>query len=304
MRKLHVITARANPFLYKTPQAIYERWVSHILEQENVELTVVELQYGDRPVCCKIDHPRVKHIEVRANSVLWSKENLINVGIAHNPEAKYFAWIDSDIFFREREWAKKAVEALQFHPIIQPWKHCYDLGPNNEHMQLHESFCSLYYEGKEIKNGHEGYTFAHPGYAWAATRDALDKLGGLIDFAILGSGDQHMAMSLIGKCQDSYPGNIEPTYKEAVSDWQHRALTHLHKNLGYLKGTIEHCFHGSKRERYYQSRWEILVKNKYNPYRDIKKNVYGMYELTGSKPELQRDILKYFSARNEDSNQA
>jgi hypothetical protein len=40
------------------------------------------------------------HIPVRSNSVLWHKENILNVGIANlPPDVKYVVWCDADIVF-------------------------------------------------------------------------------------------------------------------------------------------------------------------------------------------------------------
>jgi hypothetical protein len=44
------------------------------------------------------------------------------------------------------------------------------------------------------------------------------------------------------------------------------------------------------------------VRNQFEPAVDLKRNVWGVYELAGNKPQLRRDIDAYFRSRNEDAN--
>jgi hypothetical protein len=148
----------------------------------------------------------------------------------------------------------------------------------------------------------KGYTFAHPGYAWAATRHALESVGGLLETGILGASDHHQALALINKAHLSIPGGIHPNYIKQIMEWERRARAHIGGNLGFVAGTIEHMFHGLPRDRKYISRWDILTKHQYDPLADIKRNTSGLPELLGNKPELRRDIAKYFASRNEDIN--
>ncbi|NHO31989.1 hypothetical protein [Acetobacter fallax] len=302
--QLHVITVRANPLRWTVPDRIYHDWAAHILAS-GAALTVVECQYGDRPFTCQI--PGINHVGVRARTLTWVKERCLNIGLASLPQDwKYVAWIDSDIFFRRPDWASETVEALQHFDVIQPWSDCYDLGPNGEHMFLHRSFCRLWMDNEPIMQGPRAhrspYRFAHPGYAWAATRGALDRLGGLIDTAILGSADHHMALALIDRVRESYPGTVTEGYKRPLLRWQERARHHIAGNIGALSGTIEHRFHGSKRDRAYQSRWDILTRNHFDPETDLIRNIWAVWDLAGNKPRLRREIERYFRTRNEDAN--
>jgi hypothetical protein len=245
----------------------------------------------------------VNHVGVRAHSMVWNKENLINLGIARLPEDwKYVAWIDADVMFRRADWAAETVHALQLHQVVQPWAHCYDLGPNGEHLQTHTSFLKQWVERKPIVSaGGAGYEVAHPGYAWAATRGALTAVGGLIDTAGLGAGDHHMALALIGRADESLPGNVTGGYRRPIMAWQERAVRHVNRSLGFVSGTIEHAWHGPKVSRDYIGRWQIVTRNGFDPDTDIKRNTWGVMELAGNKPELARDVWAYFNARNEDA---
>jgi hypothetical protein len=245
--------------------------------------------------------PHARHVPVRARTLVWTKENLLNLGLARLPEDwKYAAWIDADIVFRRPDWAAETVQALQLHDVVQPWSDCYDLGPNGEHVAVHRSFCRVWQDGGDVGGGYG--VFAHPGYAWAATRQALEHLGGLVETAALGAADHHMALALAGLVERSLPGGIGAGYVAPLLRWQSRAARHIAGNLGAVAGTIEHQWHGAKRRRRYVERWDVLTAHGFDPAEDLKRNVWGVLELAGNKPALARAIDAYFRARSEDSN--
>jgi hypothetical protein len=124
----------------------------------------------------------------------------------------------------------------------------------------------------------------------------------LVETAALGAADHHMALALIGRVSESVPGGIAPGYLAPLLTWQNRAQAHVAGNIGYVPGTIEHAWHGSKDKRAYVDRWQILVRNAFDPAADLKRNTWGVLELAGNKPELRQDIDRYFRARDEDSN--
>ncbi len=302
MDQLHVVTAVANPIRWKSRINLFRAFAQHMLDS-GASLTVVECAYGERPFELA-GIPHVLHVPVRAKSLVWNKENLLNIGFSRLPaDWKYVAWIDADVTFRKNGWAGETVQALQQYDLVQPWSDCYDLGPNDDHLAAHRSFCRMVHERKPIvPSGKQGYTFAHPGYAWAATRRSLNLLGGLVETAALGAGDHHMALALIGRVSESVPGGISPGYLAPLLRWQTRAAQHIAGNIGYLPGTIEHGWHGSKDKRAYVDRWTILTRNHFDPDTDLMRNTWGVMELAGNKPELRHDIDLYFRSRDEDSN--
>ena len=299
---LHVVTAFANPIRWQSRQRLYQAFEQHMLDS-GVRLTVVECAYGDRPHLIA-GSPAVNHVPVRARSLTWCKENLLNLGIARLPQDwEYVAWIDADIAFRKPGWAAETVHALQQYDVVQPWSDCYDLGPNDDHLQAHRSFCRLHHDGAPIvPAGASGYCFAHPGYAWAATRRAVTLVGGLIETAVLGAADHHMALALIGRVGESVPEGVSAGYLRPLSQWQQRATRHIAGNIGYLPGTIEHAWHGAKIKRAYVDRWSIVTRNGFDPDADLLRNSWGVLELAGNKPQLRHDIDRYFRTRDEDSN--
>lgn len=306
---LHVIAVYSNPIRWESRLAVHKKFEEGMLDQ-GVKLTTVECAFGERPYELN-DHDHINRVRVRTRSTVWNKENLQNIGLRHLPEdAKYIGMIDADLTFRKPHWASEAVHALQHYHVIQPWEHCYDLGPNSEHLQTHDSFLKLWWhgfpvarEGKNWWTWEKGpYRYAHCGFAWCYTRQALEWLGGLIETGALGAGDHHMAHALVGKAHLSLPGHVTDGYRAPILQWQERALRHINFKLGFIPGTIEHSFHGRKEDRKYVDRWSIIQKHKFDPILDLKRNLHGVVELAGNKPELSHDLDKYFRQRNEDSN--
>jgi len=248
---------------------------------------------------------------VRATTLAWSKECLLNIGISRLPAAaEKIATIDADVTFRRTYWAAATLAALDLYPVVQAWDTAYDLGPNDEHIQTHKSFGGVWHSGGPIvanaskfwKFSGGCYEYPHPGYAWAWQRRALDRIGGLFELGGMGSGDHHMALGMVGRPDASLPGGVTANYRNAVRAWSDRAGVEINGKIGVAHGTIEHPFHGRKSDRAYEGRWEMFLKHGFDPMTDLKRNLDGVIEFAGNKPDLERAFDRYLRAREEDVN--
>ena len=71
--------------------------------------------------------------------------------------------------------------------------------------------------------------------------------------------------------------------------------------LGYLPGVVKHHFHGSKKNRRYNDRWQILVKHAYNPMKHLHLRPDGLIvPAPACPPQLLEELYDYFAQRNED----
>ncbi len=298
---LHVVVPYFNPRRYHSHAVNVARFVRQMLDH-GVRVHVAECTYGDEaPMFAGI--AAVAHHHFQCKTVVWEKEALINAAIARLPrDWRTVAWIDGDIAFSNPRWAEQTVYALQHYDFVQPWEHCYDLRPNGEHHPRHHPFGRQWIREPAscAQLGASGYRFAHPGYAWAATRGALEAVGGLIETAALGAGDHHMALAMIGKAELSIPEGMSEGYRRPILEWQARARQHLVGNVGFVGGTIRHAYHGEKAGRAYISRWDILKRHGFDPTTDLKRNTSGLVALAGNKPEMRRDVMAYFASRDED----
>lgn len=299
--KLHVIVPINNYVRFKRRYELFCKFKEEIEKIPHVVLHIVEIAFGDRAFMMT-DSNNPNHVQLRTSSELWHKENSINLAVQRLPSNwKYVAWIDGDIEFTNKDFAAETIQQLQHYKVVQLYKTVVNFDPNGAVISVYKSFCSQYVSGQPY-NRNCGYEFWHPGFAWACTRRAWNEMGGLIDFAILGAGDHHMALCLIGRGADSMPGNISKTYRDQVMEFQDRCETDIKRNIGFVDGTIIHHWHGKFKNRKYIERWSVITDNKFDPNKDIHRDWQGLFTIDSiTKIGLRDGIRKYFRQRNEDS---
>lgn len=302
----YVITVISNPVRFQSRYRLYKEFAER-MATAGVKMLTVECAFGDRAFQVT-DKCNPNHIQVKSYEELWHKENMMNVALSRLPHNwEYVAWIDADVQFVDPNWAIQTVHALQHYMVVQMWQSAIDIGPDGRHVSTHNSFIWQYLQGKPYCYGHKGqyYERWHPGYAWAARREAIDHLGGFIDTAVLGAGDNHMAHALVGRLDESIGKGLHPNYHKHLHIWQDRAERFVRRDVGIVPGTLIHHWHGKKKDRRYHDRWKILVENQYNPDQDLKRDFQGMFQFhddgTLRSIRLRDQIRGYFRARNEDS---
>jgi hypothetical protein len=295
---LHVICVVSNPCLFKKRYELAKNFIRKMEKQDNIILYIVELMYGYEDYYVT-DEKNPRHLRLHGKIPLWHKENMINLGIKKllPNDWRAVAWIDADIEFDSPHWALDTLKILNgYKDIVQLFSHAIDMDKKEYTMRVFTSFGYNYESGKKYVLG--GNDYWHPGFAWACTRKAYEKMGSLYEKSILGSGDHNMALSLIGNGLMSVNQNVHEEYKKSIEEYQKKVIN---LRLGYVPGIIRHFYHGSKADRKYKERWQILVNNNYNPDEHIKVDSYGLIIPTDKCPkELLSDILTYFRERNED----
>lgn len=302
LSKFHVITTIFNPARYKRRMDLYFKFANHMREC-GLNFHTVEVAQRDTPYAIGS-----AELQLRTHEVLWHKERALNLLIQRLPDDwEYLAWIDADLEFinwrGDHAWYLETIRQLQLYKIVQLFHNCIDLGPNDEVLNVHKGFGYSYQMGFPYgkKYGH----FWHPGYAWACRRDAYEGMGGLIDWGILGAGDHHMATAWIGRVKDSIHGKASGPYFDKLYAYERACKNTIRHDVGYVPNTILHFWHGKKRDRRYQDRWDILTKNAFNPSWDLKPASNGLYSLVDHHDQrsidLKNQIRQYFHARNEDS---
>ena len=297
--KLHVVIAISNPCLYARRYILLKEFVQRMqLEESNVLLYVVELAYKkQRFIVTDAKNPR--HLQIRTEIPIWHKENMLNVGIRKllPPGWKAVAWIDADVEFENPSWALDTLKVLNgTKDIVQIFSHCLDMNAQEDTMSVFTSFGHQFVKGRPYSQ--KLVNFWHPGYAWACTRKAYEQMGGLYERAILGSGDHIMSLSLIQKGSSAINSESTDDYKESIAEFQDRVKR---LRLGYVPGVIRHYFHGSKKNRGYAERWQILLKWGFSPTTHVTNDRDGILVPTKEcPPELLKEIMDYFKSRNED----
>jgi hypothetical protein len=227
---------------------------------------------------------------------------MINLGVKYLLPKNYkaFAWIDADIEFENNSWSSDTLKILNGTcDIIQLFSHAIDMDNNKNTMNIFNS--GGYCFSKNIKYTSNGKNLWHPGFAYAITRKAYEKIGGLYEYGIIGSGDNIMMHSILNNGLKSINDLSTDDYKDSIIKFQEQA-----KNLrfGYTPGIIRHHFHGSKINRKYSERWKILIKYNYSPKLHISKDKIGLLiPRSNFSDNFKKEIYNYFLERNEDDNE-
>lgn len=341
---LYVIAPIFNPMRYKARWKHYQRFAA-MVKAAGAVLVTVEASFGDRhhaldvgetqhgtPIYgeaptkaaefhrARTTEPHL-YIKVAVEHELWLKENLINVGISRLPaDWQYVAWVDTDLLFVRPNWVGETIHQLQHFQLVQMFSEVTDVGPRYATVTHHRGFMHCYSHRIPRQNNMPGHApdghvarpgeygpgvIWHPGYAWAARREAIDALGGLLEHAILGAGDNHMACALIGDPEASLHPGLSEAYRRRVLEWAYRAEHHIRRDVGYMSGLVVHYWHGKKADRQYWDRWRILTENQFDPDLDLKHDWQGCLQLVdrfdGRSIALRDGLRNYFRQRNEDS---
>jgi hypothetical protein len=297
--KLNVVIVISNPCLYASRYILLREFVKRIEEEEeHVNLFVVELIYENQQYIVT-DKKNKNHLQLKTEVAIWQKENMINIGIKRLlPKSwKAVAWIDADIEFESSSWALDTLKILNgCKDVVQLFSHCIDMDKNKNNLNIHNSFGYSFCKNKKYTT--VGKDYWHPGYAWAITRKAYEKMGGIYDKGVLGSGDNIMAMSFINKCEYATNENYHEDYNNSMLEFQEKVKRF---RLGYTPGIIRHYYHGSKKNRKYTERWTLLIKHAYSPIKHLKYDKTGLLVPTSEfTEELKTDIMNYFRERKED----
>ena len=295
--KLHVIAVISNPCNYKIRYKLARQFFQRMEQEKDVILYIVELVYGDQEFAVTTNGNK-RHLQLRGETPLWHKENMINLGIKHLLPSnwKAVAWVDADVEFDNPYWATYTLRVLNNgKDFVQLFTNAFDMDIDEQILNIFTGFGYQY--SKNFKKGKE-LNYWHPGFAWACNRKAYEQIGGILEEGILGSGDNIMCHSFIKEAPQRLKKGMTNEYMDFVKNKQDK-FDGL--NLGYIPGTIRHFYHGKKENRNYYGREDILIRHKYDPNTFIRRDAKGLIIPSETCPkEFLKDIMDYFEERNED----
>ena len=297
--KLNVIIVISNPCLYAKRYILLKEFVKRIEEEEVfVNLFIVEMIYENQKFMIT-DKKNKNHLQLKTDIPIWHKENMVNLAVIKLLPSNYkaFAWVDADIEFENNSWALDTLKILNgCKDVVQLFSHCVDMSADKSNLTIYNSYGYSFNKNKKYTS--VGNDYWHPGYAWAITRKAYEKIGGLYDKGVLGSGDSIMALSFINKCNVMNNNNYNKDYNDSMLEYQIKASK---LRLGYVPGVIRHYYHGSKKNRQYTERWKILMNHNFSPINHLTYDDKGILVPTNLfSSEFKEDIMNYFRERKED----
>lgn len=305
--KLYVCTVYDNPLFYKARYKNYKNFSSRVNNNPSrVELYTAEIALGENKFWVTSESDG-RSLRLRTNSELWHKENALNeLFKILPPDARNIAWMDADVAPANPYWVEETIQQLETYDVVQMFSHTMDLGPSNQ--PIDKPYPGYMYQ--YVQDGRhwedpakrKKQTNCIPGLAWAVRKETLNKLGMLIDWAIVGGADYHMASALIDSIESSIPEGMNTLpYSEKCFNWARKATG---ITVGYVPGLLLHHWHGDRKNRNYKDRWDILINNRYDPGNDLKRNWQGLYEfVTHPGPggnRLRNQVRDYMRSRNDD----
>jgi len=211
--------------------------------------------------------------KVYTKSLLWHKETLLNNIIKTLPaKYKYIFWVDADILFTNPTWLEEGIKVMKAGAnMIQPFEYGIHLmkdelepsfnvnayrrtcsNPVLRHKQLWRSFCSNH-PGLSGNNNYDAH--GHVGFAWGIKREILDKVpGGLYDKALIGGADHIMAHAAAGQINHNCIAKSFTDDIDAVNQWSRTFYVAVEGKLGFVKGDVNHIWHGDLKDRQYLKR--------------------------------------------------
>ena len=226
-------------------------------------------------------------------NLMWQKERLLNLAIATIPRnVEYIGWVDSDLLFYDKHMVEDAERLLMDFQAVQLMRGIEYVDPKGRMIKYATAYSQRTEKPKLSKR--------FPGGAWAVRREVADI--GLIDSAIVGGGDCTLALAWQGDFKNNHILRLNLDFRR---DCLLESLPHyqaVQKRISCCHGIARHLFHGDVQDRQYHNRHEILTRGNYNPATDVFINHKGVWEWTGSKPQMQQEVKDYFLNRMEDGN--
>jgi hypothetical protein len=293
-----IVIAFFSPCNFQRPRENILRTVEKLLHAK-YPVVVVEAVYPDAPPLVLPAEVHHRTIHVGWQSVLFLKENLFNVAIAHTTHPK-LVFIDGDIEFSDPHWLNKTDLLLDTHDLIQPFEKCYWLDETNTSPMREKNNCVQPILEKTPLSG----VAHHPGFAWAARRDFLERVGGLYDRHPLGGSDTALWYTLMqdadvavllqhcSRTNDYFADTTAyKAYRSRVRDCSPR--------INYLAGNVvQHFWHGTADNRQYVTRNLQYMPDPTDGEYPLRVNSQGVLEWT--QPEYAERALAYFQSRRED----
>lgn len=283
---------------------------------QGLNLLVVELAFHEQPF--QLSHDIADRlVRRRADSRLWQKERLLNIGIAELPPGcDKVVWLDGDLVFDHSDWVRETAALLDAYAIVQPFSRALWLTENPSDVSsepaqgLGDGHWMPSMAAVMSQQQHWRYTLAdyfrhgHCGFAWAGRRAILAQHG-LYDRHILGGGDVTLAHAFYGdtdywRGRNYWCRQFTRPEMSAIATWSHAIHSDVQTSVAVVPGQVRHLWHGQLATRGYQERYRILHDNQFDPVTDVTLDAQGCLTWNSQKPDLHRRVAAYLTGRGQD----
>lgn len=294
------------------------RYFAEGVRRQGLKLLIVELAYDDLPYQVP-DNLAERVVRLRTGAVLWQKERLLNVGIAHlPPTCDKVAWLDGDLLFENEMWVAETAARLEHAVAVQPFETACWLprGARTLADDLPRGFgegkclpgvvagIATYTTPERRRRALANYLLSgHTGFAWAARRSLLTAHG-LYDRDVVGGADVAIAHALLGN-EDFWQGNnfycrhLTVGAMADIAQWSRAVDQDARGNVAFTPGRVLHLWHGDIASRNYIARLQILKDYAYQPGQDVCVDEQGCWQWCSAKPDFHQAVRAYFLARSQ-----
>lgn len=241
---------------YELPKKYLQETLRHALNSGSEVVFSQAVLPGQDPLPYP---PGVISLVYEVPSYFFYKENLWNLA-AKKASGDILIFIDADVTYTNPDWVKNAEEALKTCDIVQPFTKAVWL----------DEFGNL--EKERIPCSHQliddekiGLSISHPGFGWAMTREAFDRIGGWYDQAANGAGDVAFVFSLASESQFDLVMKFFPEQDRMVLTPSFQKYREHVDSLGLTVGRVPECvvthkWHGTMRNRNYCRRDKCMPR--------------------------------------------
>jgi hypothetical protein len=303
---LHIIIPFFNFSNSKIRIQNLKRTLNSLKSFENIHVVIVNGSYQGQSLENEefIKDDKLSYLKYDLPSILWVKENLINLAIESlQINWKYVCWIDSDILFLNPNWVEETINSLKVNDVVQLYKTMTYLDKNgdidiNINIPYHKPILpSFIYNCKKEKR----YVFAPTGFGWAVNKEFYKKIKKFFEFAIIGGGDFIFAVSVTQFYEAAKTSALFEKFPSKNYNDQLMSYYNLFKDCKahYINGIICHQWHGNLNQRQYDCRYDILLKHKFDPFVHVSRTFEGVIYLNDDAKNFEKDILEYFKKRED-----
>ena len=241
--------------------------------------------------------------------MLWQKERLLNLLLPRLPaECRYVAWLDADVVLADRDWPRRAIEALARVPLVQLFSALHYLdrdGPPRQGGGMKvTSVVAEVQAGREAAAVLERVTDRSGGapaggMAWAARRGLLERHR-FFDASVIGGGDTALACAAYGVAPVAARlHHMNPMHAARYEAWAKGFHRDVAGQVGLVSGEIQHLWHGELSARNTTGRHVALAAQGFDPGVDLVHGSQGAWRWASAKPALHALLRDYFAMRGD-----
>lgn len=232
-----------------------------------------------------------------SSDAIFYKECLWNLSTTLVPEADRFVFLDTDLHFSRDDVIEATEGILDRVDVCQPFETAGWLDRDGKIFQARKSAAYAIAKSMEPAGGR-----FHPGFSWAMTRYAYNRLGGFFDRHPLGGGDIAFTYSLDEKwvnvdLRAKNPRDAHFATTPAYETYRRNGVA-CRLKVGYLPHTeVYHHWHGEVVHRQYCSRGTYCPLQPGQEF-PLVRRTDGL--LAWRSTAISARVAEYFASRRED----